>query len=586
MYAEDNNKVKAAYTLNMWTVSISQIVEYNDLNVLEQEYNNIINNLNLENIPKDEALLEVIQAIMDEITHLRMDEGDRVIADKQYQQRLKNAVWNAIPNVGAIFATSDPIAMGVTLATQVGIGYMNYRRNKAEINVGHEEKKWQIEKNRMQHLHGLQKQLFETAWRLADTYQYPDEYRLSQEQITEYNTALMEPNAIRRFNRLSYMKDKFTAYPHFWYQLGSVANYICRNAEKLGVDEESRKRYYNEAIDSFEEYKKINTVSILRKDVFTSSWALEYLELLNINKNNDIEHGLDLIKQAERFSGDTPDVLELCAFAYLRLQKENEAIKLFHHLVDLKYNLAMNTQILSALYIRQMNSGNKELEDNARFGYNQLPLIAPREYIIPPPSDMDLSSWKPDWIRNEDINVILEKHDAKKKADDEIKDKAHSFYIKPCCIVYSSDLNSEAEKFKEIIEDTISRCHWSLSNPIKIDIKEYTEKKSNYENGYRIILLGESKEAKSFYKNTSDNDWAYNKYGIKFKTFGSITVILTSTHKVDSIDLADYAARKTRLGWDIPLIEKMSTKEMKKVQYRLAIYEYLKANDALIIDNK
>ena len=140
MYAEDNNKVKAAYTLNMWTVSISQIVEYNDLNVLEQEYNNIINNLNLENIPKDEALLEVIQAIMDEITNLRMDEGDRVIADKQYQQRLKNAVWNAIPNVGAIFATSDPIAMGVTLATQVGIGYMNYRRNKAEINVGHEEK--------------------------------------------------------------------------------------------------------------------------------------------------------------------------------------------------------------------------------------------------------------------------------------------------------------------------------------------------------------------------------------------------------------------------------------------------------------
>ena len=42
MYAEDNNEVKAAYTLNMWTVSISQIVEYNDLNVLEQEYNNII----------------------------------------------------------------------------------------------------------------------------------------------------------------------------------------------------------------------------------------------------------------------------------------------------------------------------------------------------------------------------------------------------------------------------------------------------------------------------------------------------------------------------------------------------------------
>ena len=33
---------------------------------------------------------------------------------------------------------------------------------------------------------------------------------------------------------------------------------------------------------------------------------------------------------------------------------------------DLNYNLEMNTQILSALYIRQMYSGNKELEDNAK----------------------------------------------------------------------------------------------------------------------------------------------------------------------------------------------------------------------------
>ena len=134
MAKEKVDQITAAYALNLWTVSISQIIDYNDVNVLEQEYNTIMNNLNLENMPDDEALLDVIKEIMDEITFLRISEGDKKIIEKTYQHQLKNAVWSAVPNVGAIFATSNPVAMGVTLATQVGIGYMNYRRNRSESN--------------------------------------------------------------------------------------------------------------------------------------------------------------------------------------------------------------------------------------------------------------------------------------------------------------------------------------------------------------------------------------------------------------------------------------------------------------------
>lgn len=182
-----DEKIRAAYALNLWTVSISQIVDYEDINVMEQEYDAIMNNLNLENMPKDEALLDVIKEIMDEITNYRMEAGDLKIIEKEYQNWVKNAVWSAVPNVGAIFATANPIALGMTLATQVGIGYMNYRRNKASYELNYERSKWQIKRNRMQHLNGLQQQLFETAWRLADTYGFPDEYRLTSNQISEYN---------------------------------------------------------------------------------------------------------------------------------------------------------------------------------------------------------------------------------------------------------------------------------------------------------------------------------------------------------------------------------------------------------------
>lgn len=84
-----DEKIRAAYALNLWTVSISQIVDYEDINVMEQEYDAIMNNLNLENMPKDEALLDVIKEIMDEITNYRMEAGDLKIIEKEYQNWVK-----------------------------------------------------------------------------------------------------------------------------------------------------------------------------------------------------------------------------------------------------------------------------------------------------------------------------------------------------------------------------------------------------------------------------------------------------------------------------------------------------------------
>lgn len=48
-YTEEE-KERAAYALNLCTVSVSQIVNYNDINILEQEYDTVLNNLNLEKI--------------------------------------------------------------------------------------------------------------------------------------------------------------------------------------------------------------------------------------------------------------------------------------------------------------------------------------------------------------------------------------------------------------------------------------------------------------------------------------------------------------------------------------------------------
>ena len=122
---ELQEKLRAAYALNMCTVSVSQIVDYNDEYILEQEYEAILNNLNLEQIPKDEALLNILVKLLNVITFFRIDKVKREQIEKKYQRRIKNAIWSAVPNIGVIVA-GNPVTVGLSLATQVGIGYMNY----------------------------------------------------------------------------------------------------------------------------------------------------------------------------------------------------------------------------------------------------------------------------------------------------------------------------------------------------------------------------------------------------------------------------------------------------------------------------
>ena len=58
---QEIEKIRAAYALNVCAVSVSQIVDYNDQYILDQEYENTLNNLNL--IPNN-PLFNFVQSIL------------------------------------------------------------------------------------------------------------------------------------------------------------------------------------------------------------------------------------------------------------------------------------------------------------------------------------------------------------------------------------------------------------------------------------------------------------------------------------------------------------------------------------------
>lgn len=372
----DEDKIKAAYALNMCTVSVSQIVDYKDLNVLEQEYDAILNNLNLEQIPKDDALLHILKQLLDTITYFRIEEGDREMIEKDYQQKMKNAIWSAVPNFGLIVAGGSPITMAISLASQVGIGYMNYRRNKAEYGAEREKQLWQLQKTAIEQFNGLRRELFDTAWRLADTYNFPDGYRLTEKQITQYNKILMDQDEVRKYERLDSIKEKFEAYPPFWYFIGNAANYIAGD-KSLALSEDTRREYRKKALEYFEKYEKLNVYNILREDQLVASCALEHIDLLLLEAKPDMKKINELLDKAVSMSGNANDILEMCAITYLKIGSQDKAARILRILVNEDYNRIINAQLLSSIYVHDRNRADYEL----------LASRVDTDYLYPMPSD-------------------------------------------------------------------------------------------------------------------------------------------------------------------------------------------------------
>lgn len=344
----EEEKRRAAYALNLCTVSVSQIIDYNDVNILEQEYETILNNLNLENMPKDEALLNILKQLLDTVTFFRIQEGDKKIIEKEYQHKMKNAIWSAVPNFGVIIAGGNFFTAAVALASQVGIGYMNYRKAKAGIELEKEREEWQLQRAAIEQLNGLRRELFDASWRLADKYEFPDEYRLTERQITQYNEILMDVDNVRKYERLESVQLYFEAYPPFWYYFGHAANEIAQDAER-DKNVEVYNKYKELALSHFKAYMQKNKYALLREDQITSSCALEYIDLLDIDGDKEIIK--ELLVKAENMSGRECDILQLCAIAYLRLGEIDSAIRLLKYLINESYNDVTNAQLLSYIYV-------------------------------------------------------------------------------------------------------------------------------------------------------------------------------------------------------------------------------------------
>ena len=380
----DQNVLRAVYALNMCTVSVSQIIDYNDTYILEQEYDAILNNLNLEKMPKADALKKILVELLNTITFFRIQEIKKEEIEKKYQKKVKNAIWSAVPNLNMIVA-GDPAAIAFSIASQVGIGYMNYRKEKNNAVTEKEKEELELKITAIEQFHALRRELFTTAWELAEEYEFDDRLRLTEKQIKQYNQILMDRNELRKYVRLEAIKDKFEAFPPFWYNFGHTASFIAGDP-MLPLEEWEREYYRTKAKEHFSHYEKLNKFNILREDQMTCAFALEYADLLLLEeKLENKEKIAELISIADNMSGTALDIKQLCAISYLKVGETGKAAELLKQLVNEEYNTITNAKILSRIYVSQFLS---DKSPTAKFDYKTLVMRLGEEntcYLFPMP---------------------------------------------------------------------------------------------------------------------------------------------------------------------------------------------------------
>jgi len=251
-------QLQVLQSLNLIAVSLTHIMNYNDKVVLDQEYNTIINNLNLSNIP-DADIITLLQELMDLLTSSKIKDHEREYLlsrfDKNVQTELKNRVKSTIFDTTLVL---NPYAGILSAVLSTGSFYFNYRSQLDTYAKEKEEGKWAIEAKTMEGLNSFYKKLLKYSWDLMRRYNLPDEWRLNEKQLSDYTDILKEPDLARRYRKLERIENSFEKFPPYWYYRGQAAQEISKNEE---------------ALHCFNQFQKIHQ-GILRKDPYAASVAM------------------------------------------------------------------------------------------------------------------------------------------------------------------------------------------------------------------------------------------------------------------------------------------------------------------------
>jgi len=227
--------------LNMAIVSVNRILTTQDRTVLDWEYENIINRLAIGNIEGDTEIRSLFDELLSFISGKRLRQEDLKRLKDSQKHREQEAYYRAMskkyenrnaPENDSLWGWIA--SMIVSAVSSAKTGDYDYQASKEQIHREISSESWKLTRQELEDCNRLQSTLLNLSWGLISKYHLPNEYRLTQENISEFLAAMEAQDPAKRLGRLRFIERKFKVYPPYWF-------FRADSAMRAGNSQECRK---------------------------------------------------------------------------------------------------------------------------------------------------------------------------------------------------------------------------------------------------------------------------------------------------------------------------------------------------------
>lgn len=325
-----------AMLLNYCRESLYKIVEYNDRSVLDEEYNKLVNNIDITRIQDDEAA-QLIEALLTELNLLKLDEAQKQFLTDAYNKTLQSGIIDAFKKVKGFDTKMIAAAQANSAATMackaivfIATGISNWKSGLARMQNEASMHMLQLKAEELKRLTVLRTQFFDTEYKLYKRYGLPDHLNLKEVQMAQYIKVLADEDGPRRFERLERLKDDFDAFPPFWYQIGKAA-------------EESNKR--DIALDYYAHFEKIQT-HVFREDQDYVSLCMHRILMRNYDTEKEaVRRDLKIIESNTKYYYKWESIL-FAALTYYQIGDVENGRRLIRMSINEGYAIELHEEIL------------------------------------------------------------------------------------------------------------------------------------------------------------------------------------------------------------------------------------------------
>ena len=339
----NDNAMRAMLALNYCHMALVNILAYEDRIILDEEYNNIINNISLSAI-QDEEVVTILKQLMDTLITFKLTEEQTARLLKIYNQQVVNAVYvtsaqstndviialgvkqlidrlqptmlesvldgtvNGAPGgihgvlLGAasgflkaiLTGTTSPIGAEIIVPyvlSKIGGLYQNYRENTQLYRQALDEKLWKLDTQTIQAIHEMRKSFLQVYWTLMKRYNIPENLRLTEEQLRNAVEVFKIEDVEKRYRQLERLQQDFQAFPPFWYKLAQTAQELGHLEEAVNLYQKIEQEYH----PFFRKDHEL-AAALMDKVVLIESLKLTHPEILvRLNVEGDVSENLKRI---------------------------------------------------------------------------------------------------------------------------------------------------------------------------------------------------------------------------------------------------------------------------------------------------